>query len=319
MLFDDITGHDKITGILRRAIDAKRIAHAYLFVGPEGCGKHKTAVALIKALYCTDACGCGVCHSCKRVAAIQHPDLHTLEPDGAFIKIDQVRQLQRELSLRPYEAPFKSCIIDDADRFNQASGNSLLKTLEEPPGNALIILLTSNLDAVLPTIRSRCQPLSFQQLPENAVIQILTGQGIAPETARLAASLSAGSPGRALSLCADGALHNRREFLEQILSTTGEGISQLFLRSERLAADKETLPELLDLLVTFLRDLLHLYTGSRELVNRDLEELLRSEYSARPPERIMEMIEQVIETRKALRRNVNARLAMDVLLMRLAI
>lgn len=319
MLFDDIIGHKKITGILQRAIDARRIAHAYLFVGPEGCGKRKTAIALIKALYCNNSCGCGECPACTRVAALRHPDLHLLEPDGAFIKIDQVRQLQRELSLRPYEAPFKSCIIEDADRFNQASGNSLLKTLEEPPGNALIILLTSNPDSLLPTIRSRCQALVFQQLPEEAVMQILAGQGVEEETARLAASLSGGSPGRALSLCSDAALGSRREFLEQILSPPGEGISQLFSRAERLAADKENLPELLDLLVTFLRDLLHLHSGSEELVNRDLEELLRRESMTRSPERVMKMIDQVIETRKTLRRNVNARLAMDVLLMRLAL
>ncbi|GAM08200.1 DNA polymerase III subunit delta' [Geobacter sp. OR-1] len=318
MPFDDIIGHDRITGILQRAVAARRIAHAYLFVGPEGCGKRKTAVALVEAMYCKDSCGCGKCAACRRVALLQHPDLHILEPDGAFIKIDQVRQLQRELSLRPYEAPFKSCIIEAADRFHPAAGNALLKTLEEPPGNALMILLTANPDAVLQTIRSRCQLLNFQTLSEESVARILVQQGVGQETARLAASLSGGSPGRAHAFSNDEVLSGRHELLEQILSLSGGDISQLFTRSERLAADKENLPELLDLLMTFLRDLLHIQSGSSELVNRDLEEMALREAAVRNTEQVMQMIEHVIETRKALQRNVNARLAMDLLLMRLA-
>jgi DNA polymerase-3 subunit delta' len=289
-----------------------------MFIGPEGCGKRKTAIALIRAMYCRNSCGCGECPACSRVNSLQHPDLHILEPDGAFIKIDQIRQLQRELCLRPYEAPFKSCIIEAPDRFHQAAGNALLKTLEEPPGNSLIILLTSNPESVLPTIRSRCQAVNFQHLSEEAVMKILSGTGIDHGTARLAASLSGGSPGRAIGLCADGVMKGRHELLEQIFSTSGEGISQLFTKAERIAAEKESLPELLDLLVTFLRDLLHLQSGSLEFVNSDLENLARRESMTRSPERVMEMIEHVLETRKALRRNVNARLAMDVLLMRLA-
>lgn len=305
-------------GILQRAIAARRIAHAYMFTGPEGCGKRKTAISLVKAMYCTNSVACGECAGCTRVAALQHPDLHILEPDGNYIKIEQIRQLQRELSLRPYEAPFKSCIIEAADRLHQGAGNALLKTLEEPPGNALIILLTSSPDQVLPTIRSRCQTLGFGQLSEDAVMQILTANGIEPVTARLASSLSGGSPGRAMGLCLEGVLNGRREMLEQLISRSGGDIGQLFARSERYAADKETLPEKLDLLVTFLRDILHLQAGSSELINRDLEELARRELETRSPERILEMITQVMDTQKALRRNVNARLAMDVLLMRLA-
>lgn len=318
MLFDDVTGHERIIGILQRTVAAGRIAHAYLFSGPEGCGKRRTALSLVKALYCRTGDACGACPGCTRVQALQHPDLHLLEPDGAFIKIDQVRQLQRELTLRPYEAPFKCCIIEAVDRFNPASGNALLKTLEEPPGNALMILLTDNPDGVLTTIRSRCQAVNFGQLSEDAVLQIVSAQGIDPHVGRLAASLAGGSPGRALALCAEGVLNGRQELLEQILSRQDEGIGQLFTRSERIAADKETLADKLDLLVSFLRDLLLLHTGSNELVNSDLEETARRAILNRSPERIMEMITQVMETQRALKRNVNARLAMDVLLMRLA-
>jgi len=318
MPFANIAGHERIVGILRRTLEARRIAHAYLFVGPEGCGKRTTALALIEAAFCNGIDGCGNCPTCRRVAALQHPDLHLLEPDGAFIKIDQVRQLQRELSLRPYEATFKACIIEAADRFHQSAGNALLKTLEEPPGSALMILLTANPEAVLPTIRSRCQTVNFQHLPEGTVAQLLAGQGVDPVAARLAACLAGGSPGRAMELCSEEALSGRKEIIEQLFSLSLKDIGTLFTTSERLAAEKEGLPEILDLLTAFLRDMLHLRVGGTELVNRDLADLVTREAKRHPSERVMELIDHVKTARLALQRNVNARLALDVLLMRLA-
>ncbi len=318
MPFANIVGHERIVGILRRTLEARRVAHAYLFVGPEGCGKRTTALALIEAAFCNGIDGCGSCPTCRRVSALQHPDLHLLEPDGAFIKIDQVRQLQRELSLRPYEADFKACIIESADRFHQSAGNALLKTLEEPPGSALMILLTSNPEAVLPTIRSRCQTVNFQHLSEEAIVQLLGGQGTDPVAARLAACLAGGSPGRAMELCSEEALSGRHEIIELLFSLSLKDIGTIFNTSERLASEKEGLPEILDLLTTFLRDMLFLRVGSSELVNRDLIDLIERETKRYPPKQLMELIDSVKSARLALQRNVNARLAMDVLLMRLA-
>lgn len=165
MPFTGIAGHSVPLATISKILGSGRIAHAYLFSGPEGIGKKKVALAFIEALFCGKAEGCGHCISCRKIQSGNHPDIHTLEPDGQFIKVDQVRSLQKELSFRPYEAPRKVCIIDGADRFNQSSGNSLLKTLEEPPGNALMILLAANIDSVLPTIRSRCQQISFPEYP----------------------------------------------------------------------------------------------------------------------------------------------------------
>jgi DNA polymerase-3 subunit delta' len=318
MPFSTIIGHDRIVDILQRALAAKRIAHAYLFAGPEGCGKQTTALALLEAAWCNGEDGCGNCPSCRKVAARQHPDLHILEPDGAFIKIDQVRELQRGLALRPYEAPFKACIIEAADRLHPSAGNALLKTLEEPPGKALLILLTAHPDNVLPTIRSRCQPLSFPALSEDAVTALLVRGGTLPDAARLAASLSGGSPGKAVDLCSEEALINRRELLEQLFSFSLRDISSLLAASERLAAEKESLPGLIDLVLTFLRDVMHLQYGSGQIMNHDLEELALTQAGRRNPETLVTLIEQVSEIGRSLQRNVNARLATDLLLMRLA-
>ncbi|HEX2768808.1 MAG TPA: hypothetical protein VHN12_05950 [Geobacteraceae bacterium] len=112
MPFAGILGQDNSITVLGRSLETGKIAHAYLFDGIEGCGKKKTALAFIEAVFCGQSAGCGHCPSCRRIACMQHPDLHLVEPDGAYIKIDQIRELQRNLSFRPFEAPKKACIID---------------------------------------------------------------------------------------------------------------------------------------------------------------------------------------------------------------
>lgn len=318
MPFADILGQDQGIAVLRRSLAAGKIAHAYLFEGIEGCGKHATALAYIQALFCGRGEGCGSCTSCRKLARLEHPDLHLLEPDGAFIKIDQIRELQRELAFRPFESPRKACIIDSADRLNPAAGNALLKTLEEPPGNALIILITANVGRMLPTILSRCQRLHFPALPQDIIEKHLLAQGNEPETARLAATMAGGSLGKALEISAETALTGRRQFLERIFSFSLRNIAPLLDTAEELAGDKERVPELLELLTAFLRDILLVQGGGAGVVNRDLLHLIESEAARFPMEEVMERIGQVDQARQALQRNVNARLTLELLFMRFA-
>jgi DNA polymerase-3 subunit delta' len=318
MPFDAIVGQESAVGALRRALATRRTAHAYLFAGVDGCGKRKTALAFIEAIFCGRDEGCGTCPSCRKVTAMQHPDLHVVEPDGAFIKIDQVRELQRQLAYRPFEAPLKACIIDEADRLNPAAGNALLKTLEEPSGNALLILLTANSGGVLPTILSRCQQLGFRPLPLHTIESHLVQEGSDAETAALAASLAGGSLSRALGFVGEAALTERSLFLERIAALTLRDATPLFAAAEELAADKEKALTLLQLLTTFLRDVLLLQGGSGEIVNRDLLPLLEREATRFTSARVLERLEAVAEGERALLRNVNPRLALEVLFMRLA-
>ena len=318
MPYADILGQEGCLTVLRRSLAKGKTAHAYLFEGIEGCGKKKTAIAFIEALFCGQNEGCGHCSSCRRIALLQHPDLHLVEPDGTFIKIDQIRELQKELSFRPYEAPRKACIIDGVDKLNPAAGNALLKTLEEPPGNALIILVTAHVGAVLPTILSRCQRLLFPALPQTAVEEFLLGRNCVPETARIAASLAGGSLKKALDISADEALADRKSLLERIDALTTREMSPLFSAAEELAGNKETALETLDLLTTYLRDVLLMQGGSPEMVNRDLFPLIERNASRFSLDAVMERIGNVFEARHALQRNVNPRLAMEVLFMRLA-
>jgi DNA polymerase III subunit delta' len=318
MPYGDILGQEACLSVLRRSLARGKIAHAYLFEGIEGCGKNKCALAFIEALFCGRDEGCSQCPSCRKLARFQHPDLHTVEPDGAFIKIDQIRELQKDLSLRPYEAPRKACIIDSVDRLNPAAGNALLKTLEEPPGDALIILLTAQVGSVLPTILSRCQRLRFPALPQPAVEQFLLGRGITPETARTAASLAEGSMKKALEISEEEALADRKALLSRLDMLTVREMAPLFAAAEELGGNREKAQEALDLLTAYLRDIMLMQGGSQELVNRDLADLIERNAARFSPEKTMERIESVLEARNALQRNVNPRLALEVLFMRLA-
>ncbi len=318
MPFSDIIGQAAPVSVLRRSLAAGKIAHAYIFDGVEGCGKKKTALAFVEAIFCNGAEGCGRCHACRKVAAVQHPDLHVVEPEGAFIKIDQIRELQKELSYRPFEARKKACILEAAERLNPAAANAFLKTLEEPPGDALLILLTTNIGAVLPTILSRCQRLSFSPLPFEAMEEYLRKTGVPAETARIAAALADGSLKKALDISEEDTLLRRSHILERIGSLSPGEIAPLFTLAEELGNERDKTLEVLDILTVFWRDVLHMQSGGIDPVDSDIVPLLRKEAARSTPEKTMEKIELVSRCRKALQRNVNPRLALEVLFMELA-
>ena len=310
MPFSDIKGQNAQVSLLKRSLDCGKIAHAYLFEGIEGCGKRKTAMALVKAIFCKDGQGCGRCPACRKVAALQHPDLHILEPDGSFIKIDQIRDLQRELSYRPFEASKKVCIMEAVERLNPAAANAFLKTLEEPPGNALLILLTTNSAAVLPTILSRCQRLSFLPLSSELIEESLRETGLPAETAKIAASLAGGSMKRALEISGEDTLRKRNHILERIGSLSTREISPLFTLAEELGSDRDGAIEVLDLLTVFWREVLLVQSGGMDPANGDVMPLLSETVGRTTPEKTMEKIELVSRSRQARTRSVGCRRSM---------
>jgi DNA polymerase-3 subunit delta' len=249
---------------------------------------------------------------------LQHPDLHIVEPDGSFIKIDQIRDLQRELSYRPFEASKKVCIMEAVERLNPAAANAFLKTLEEPPGNALLILLTTNSAAVLPTILSRCQRLSFLPLSSELIEESLRETGLPAETAKIAASLAGGSMKRALEISGEDTLRKRNHILERIGSLSTREISPLFTLAEELGSDRDGAIEVLDLLTVFWREVLLVQSGGMDPANGDVMPLLSETVARTTPEKTMEKIELVSRSRQALQRNVNPRLTLEVLFMGLS-
>jgi len=154
MPFSEIIGHEHNIKVLLRSIERGRLHHAHIFSGPEGVGKRLTAVSLAKALNCREMVAdfCGHCVSCKKIDDGNHPDVKIVVPDGQFIKIDQIRDLQHDLQFRPFEGKKRVFIIDSADKMGLPAANSLLKTLEEPPRDSILILVTANLHSLLPAL-----------------------------------------------------------------------------------------------------------------------------------------------------------------------
>ena len=173
-VWEDIIGQDRVSAFLRSAVTGGHVSHAYLFVGAPGSGKATAARALACAVLCADD-GCGACGVCYRVRRGTHPDVHYVEPEGAaaYLK-DQITDIIHDTNLAPVEGTHKIYVVKDADRFNEASANAFLKTLEEPPADVIIVLMTHSFDAVLPTIASRCQVVRFRRIPpaESAALLV---------------------------------------------------------------------------------------------------------------------------------------------------
>jgi DNA polymerase-3 subunit delta' len=220
MLWSDLLGHSEPLERLRHSARHDRLAHTYAFVGPAGIGKRTFATLLAQALLCEryderDLQSCGECGSCQQVAARTHPDFYLVGlpagrsevPIELFVGDDEHRGksgLCHDLSLRPMAGRRKIAIIDDADLLNVASGNALLKTLEEPPRNSLLILLATSTDLLLPTIRSRCQIVTFRPLAEENLRQLLLGQELVASEAE----------GAEIARLADGSLETARQLLD---------------------------------------------------------------------------------------------------------
>ena len=321
MTFDRIIGHERQKDFLRRTLANNRLAHAYLFEGPQGVGKRLTALALSRAVFCAEGTGCGECTPCRKIDHNNHPDLQIVEPDGKQIKIEQIRELQKTLSFRPVESSRRVCLIDQADKMNPAAANALLKTLEEPSAETVIILLSSRPEALLTTVLSRCQRLPFNRLPQSCIESALAEQrGFEQKDAHIIAALADGSFQLALDRDPAFYLEHRIDLLKRVTALSPGSILPLLELAKDLSADKETIPETVELLQSFYRDLLLFRYGQpvERLVNIDLQEKIRRIAAQEDTTSILNKLEAMNECLHNHERNVNPQLNMEVLLLRLA-
>ena len=223
-------GHKSQIDILKRAIASNRIAGAYLFAGPDGIGKRLVGKLFMQSLACTNSPAesfspCGTCIACQKFLSDNHPDRFTLEvpEEKSLISIEQVRDLQGKIQFHPLEASSKIVLINDADLMSQATANALLKTLEEPPPRTHFILISARPMALLPTIRSRCQIISFSPLSDDEIKNFLLQQNPDASEAAIISRLAGGSIGLALKLD------------PELVSTVTEKIG--FLSAQASAAD----------------------------------------------------------------------------------
>jgi DNA polymerase III subunit delta' len=290
-VFDDLIGQPKVASFLSTATAAGAVTHAYLFVGPQGSGKKKAAKALACALVCGDG-GCGACSACQRIRKGFHPDVRVFEPEGAAsYMVEQVRDLIHDVTLSPIDASVKVYIIDRAEALGQQAANALLKTLEEPPPDAVLVLLATSFDAVLPTIASRCQVVRFSQLaPATAIAVLVQRAGVTPAEAREALAASGGVLPRALDFLRSG---ERREMRAEVLTVLKDlGVMDAFdvMRGARglLASVKAPLDELKTVQAAELKDRTEFLGG--KVSNKPVEDRHKRELTAREREGVNEVL-----------------------------
>lgn len=216
---------------LQNSFEHGRLAHAYLFEGDQGTGKAALALWFTKHLFCLDLqdnMPCEKCNNCLRINSREHPDVVEIEPDGQSIKVDQIRALQSELTKSGFESAKKVVIIHQAEKMNTNSANSLLKFLEEPPANFMIILETQSLGKILPTIRSRCQIIHFQGLSTQRLQARLEAEQIPTKTASLLANLT-NSYGKAVEISKDEWFNEARDSVIQWFNYLEKNDSQAFI------------------------------------------------------------------------------------------
>jgi len=277
--FAYLLGHEKAKTLLREAAAKNKMGHAYLFRGPDGVGKKRAALTLAAYINCKNPLendSCGRCASCRKHFSGNHPDLLIIEPDGAAIKIGQVRELKRQLSFPPLEARVRVVILEDIQTMRREAANSLLKTLEEPAPNNLLILTADQAGDILPTILSRCQLIPFGPLaPEDMARVLMQEDEIEESLALTLASVAEGSLGRAKILLQENLLSLRQEVVEGLLlgqKNQAETVGQVLHVSEKVAALKENIFEFLALLRLWYRDLVLVAAGAPEsaIANKDL-------------------------------------------------
>lgn len=322
MSFDEILGQEEAKRLLQNALRKDAVSHAYLFTGPAGSGQVKMALTFAKAIFCTGCKDdtCGECLECRKVEHGNHPDLTLLRPEGASLKIDQIRDLQRVFSYRSEGIHPKVYIIEGADLMTVQAANSLLKFLEEPPAPAVGILISDNSSALLPTIQSRTQRIPFSPLHPELMLQALSGEGVPVALARCAVSLSAGIDGCRELLAQNWFAEMRNLVLQLAKESLGKGSSAVATAGSKLF--KTGLGEHLDILFSmfhlWFKDMLYfLYRKHESIVFIDQLDFISKAARQRSTEQWVAYMEYAAESKRKLRSNANAQLCLEQFLIRL--
>jgi len=318
MSFQDIIGQRQAIKMLQANIASSSIANAYLFVGPEGVGRTLTAFTFAKALNCERGGkdSCDSCSSCRKIDHLNHPDVRTIKPEGNSIKIDQIRDLKREIGYKLYEGKKRVWIIQEADKLTLEASNSLLKILEEPPSTAVLILIAQSLRNLPPTISSRCQLIRFLPLSSRQIEKLLNERlGGEPQKIRLIGRLSKGRVSEAMKLMKEETfLREREDLLNRI---GGElKIEDVFSLADRWKSyDREKIEDFLDVLLFWFRDLLVLnQKGDQNLiVNLDRTDQLKRYAKMYSSWAIKQAILTIERTKDYLRDNVTPKFALEVM------
>ncbi len=254
-----IVGHRRQRELLSIMAASGEIPHAMIFEGPSKLGKRTTAVEFVGKLFCETGDGCGSCRPCSDLAKGSHPDLTMVVAEGREIQISQIRSLAGRFSLKPYSAPIKAAIIDDAHLMNRESQNSILKLLEEPGGDSVMILVTDHPEILLQTVRSRSRRITFFPIGEGEIESFLRERGCKDTSIEEIRLFSFGRPGLAVDFLSDPtAIATRKERVEGLLSVISADapFRKRMEHAKELAEDPVKTEEALETWLSYFRALM---------------------------------------------------------------
>lgn len=319
--FTGIIGHHDVVSHMQNAIRNGKVSHAYIISGEKGSGKRLLATVFAMALQCrehgTDPCG--HCVSCRKALAGSHPDIiYVTHEKPATVSVDDIRrQVVADVDIKPYESPYKIYIIDDASKMNQQAQNSLLKTIEEPPDYAVIILLADNTEALLPTVRSRCVTLTLKPVSDAEMKSYLMSQLHVPDyEAEIEASFAHGNIGRAKRIAESGEFMESVQNAVRLMKKSKDlTVSEMIDVIREMTKDRQEVYDYLDVFTMWFHDVL-LFKATREidsLIFREEIGAIQDRAETSSYEGLQKILEAINTAEERLRANVSFELTLELL------
>lgn len=321
--FKNIIGHEQIIQHMSAALKSKKISHAYIFEGPNDSGKNMLAKAFAKALECEAGYGdsCNMCRSCHQMDTGNQPDVKWLTHEKPMtISVDDIRkQINADMAIKPYSSKYKIYIVDEAEKMNEQAQNALLKTIEEPPEYGIIMLLTNNLDAMLPTILSRCITFHLKPVNQQMIVDHLTKEyGVPDYKARICASFSQGVVGKAIQMASSEDFNELQYHVLNIVKNIHNmEVYEVVDTVKRLSAYKTDINDVIDMMMVWYRDVLMLKVtkDANTIVYKDEYRSLMDQAKHSSYEGLNEIIQSMEKAKSRLAANVNFDVAMEMMLL----
>lgn len=320
--FEQVIGHESIIQHLQNAISAQKVSHAYIFYGEEGMGKKTLANAFAKTLQCEEngIRSCDRCKSCMQADSGNHPDIIRVTHEKLSIGVDDIRiQVNADILVKPYDSRYKIYIIDDADKLTEQAQNALLKTMEEPPEYAVILLLVSNLTSLLPTILSRCVQLNLKPVDKTVIKEFLMERHHIPDyKAEVAAAFSSGNVGKAIKYASSEDFEKMKEEILHILKYIDEmELHEVISGLKVLTSNKPVIEDYIDLMMLWYRDVV-MYKATLDpdlLLYREELSFIKQQANKRSYENVEKIISGMEKAKIRLKANVNFDIAIELMLL----
>ncbi len=323
MLYSQVAGQEEIKTSLIKSINSNQVSHCYIFEGPKGMGKYDLALVFAQSLLCQNFTSdpCNICSGCVKVNTGNHPDLHIINNDETTIRREEIDEVIESIYKKPYESDKKVYIIKNAHEMTAQAANTFLKTLEEPPGDSVIILLTYNANLLLPTIVSRCQTVKFRKVNKEIIKTYLKeNYDTSDEIADLAAEYSKGILNRAVNIVKgnDNLLNRRSEIIQlfdKIINSDSEIIYEL---ENYFEENKDTIDIIIEILMMWIRDITFVKNNLNDLViNKDFKQLATAHSRLMKSDNANYLIEILQKTSDNIKSYVNYKLAIDNMLLKI--